>query len=78
MKKPQHHWEEYFKKIALVTVALLANKSWRVIKDNRIVSQGYNDFYRRSSMTCCPTVTTAKKKNAIADCACPVPPAKAQ
>ena len=71
-------WDEYFKKIVLVTKERSACERLQVgcllVKDNRIVSQGYNGF-----LPGCPhksivrnnheQATVHAEQNAIADCA---------
>lgn len=71
-------WDDYFKKIALVTSERSACERLKVgcvlVKDNRIVSQGYNGF-----LPGCPhnsivrngheQATVHAEQNAIADCA---------
>ena len=72
------NWDEYFKKIALVTAERSPCERLQVgcvlVKDNRIVSQGYNGF-----LPGCPhtsivrnnheQATVHAEQNAIADCA---------
>lgn len=71
-------WDEYFKKIVLVTAERSAcdrlNVGCVLVKDNRIISQGYNGF-----LPGCPhesiirdnheQATVHAEQNAIADCA---------
>ena len=71
-------WDEYFKKIALVTSERSSCERLKVgcvlVKDNRIISQGYNGF-----LPGCPhksvirdnheQATVHAEQNAIADCA---------
>ena len=71
-------WEEYFKKIVLVTAERSnchrLNVGCILVKDNRIISQGYNGF-----LPGCPHESIVKngheqatvhaEQNAIADCA---------
>jgi len=71
-------WDEYFKKISLVTSERSACERLHVgcvlVKDNRIISQGYNGF-----LPGCPhesiirdnheQATVHAEQNAIADCA---------
>ena len=72
------NWDEYFKKIALVTSERSPCERLHVgcvlVKDNRIISQGYNGF-----LPGCPhksivrdnheQATVHAEQNAIADCA---------
>ena len=72
------NWDEYFKKIAIVTSERSACERLHVgcvlVKDNRIISQGYNGF-----LPGCPhksiirdnheQATVHAEQNAIADCA---------
>lgn len=77
-KATRPNWKEYFKKIALVTKERSPCERLQVgcvlVKDNRIVSQGYNGF-----LPGCPhdsivregheQATVHAEQNAIADCA---------
>ena len=77
-KVQRPNWTEYFKKIALVTKERSPCERLQVgcvlVKDNRIVSQGYNGF-----LPGCPhdsivrdgheQATVHAEQNAIADCA---------
>ena len=77
-KAARPDWKEYFKKIALVTKERSPCERLQVgcvlVKDNRIVSQGYNGF-----LPGCPhdsivrdgheQATVHAEQNAIADCA---------
>ena len=77
-KAARPNWKEYFKKIALVTKERSPCERLQVgcvlVKDNRIVSQGYNGF-----LPGCPhdsivrdgheQATVHAEQNAIADCA---------
>jgi dCMP deaminase len=72
------NWDEYFKKIALVTAERSSCERLQVgcvlVKENRIISQGYNGF-----LPGCPhksivrdnheQATVHAEQNAIADCA---------
>ena len=76
MNRPS--WNEYFKKICLVTKERSSCHRLQVgcllVKDNRIISQGYNGFF-----PCCPhksivrnnheQSTVHAEQNAICDCA---------
>ena len=76
MNRPK--WDEYFKQICLVTKTRSPCKRLQVgcllVKDNRIISQGYNGF-----LPGCPhqsvirdnheQATVHAEQNAIADCA---------
>ena len=71
-------WDEYFKKITLVTAERSPCERLHVgcvlVKDNRIISQGYNGF-----LPGCPHISVIRdnheqatvhaEQNAIADCA---------
>ena len=77
-KPTRPNWKEYFKKITLVTKERSPCERLQVgcvlVKDNRIVSQGYNGF-----LPGCPhdsivrdgheQATVHAEQNAIADCA---------
>ena len=76
MNRP--HWDDYFKQICLVTKTRSPCERLQVgcllVKDNRIISQGYNGF-----LPGCPhesivrnnheQATVHAEQNAIADCA---------
>ena len=74
----RHTWDEYFKKIVLATRERSACERLQVgcllVKDNRIVSQGYNGF-----LPGCPHISKVRnnheqatvhaEQNALCDCA---------
>ena len=78
MERHRPTWEEYFKHIVLVTASRSACQRLQVgcllVKDNRIISQGYNGF-----LPGCPheskvidnheQATVHAEQNAITDCA---------
>lgn len=78
LKPPRPSWDNYFKEIVLVTRKRSACERLQVgcllVKDNRIISQGYNGF-----LPGCPhqsivrnnheQATIHAEQNALADCA---------
>jgi len=78
LKPPRPNWDNYFKEIVLVTRKRSACERLQVgcllVKDNRIISQGYNGF-----LPGCPhqsivrnnheQATIHAEQNALADCA---------
>ena len=78
MSSNRPSWDEYFKKISLVTAERSScerlNVGCVIVKENRIISQGYNGF-----LPGCPhesiirdnheQATVHAEQNAIADCA---------
>ena len=78
LKPPRPSWDNYFKEIVLVTKSRSACERLQVgcllVKDNRIISQGYNGF-----LPGCPhesivrnnheQATIHAEQNALADCA---------
>ena len=76
MNRPS--WDEYFKKILLVTKSRSACERLQVgcllVKDNRIISQGYNGFlpslpHESIIRNNHEQATVHAEQNAIADCA---------